>query len=145
MERDMTRQILTTALFAVATLGAASTALATETMPDTPAATSQTQIVSLYNLDAQAQTQVQTQAQTDWILDSDKADETLQPIIPIYMRDTNTVDFNLAGPIRFSVMEELVQQRFQNNVNDRGPVISTLDSQQYLRTTLAAANVKLTF
>jgi hypothetical protein len=141
MERDMTRQILTTALFAVATLGAASTALATETMPDTPAATSQTQIVSLYNLNAQAQ----TQAQTDWILDSDKADETLQPIIPIYMRDTNTVDFNLAGPIRFSVMEELVQQRFQNNVNDRGPVISTLDSQQYLRTTLAAANVKLTF
>jgi hypothetical protein len=141
MERDMTRQILTTALFAVATLGAASTALATETMPDTPAATSQTQIVSLYKLDAQAQ----TQAQTDWELDLEKTGEILQPITPIYMRDTNTVDFNLAGPIRFSVMEELVQQRFQNNVNDRGPVISTLDSQQYLRTTLAAANVKLTF
>lgn len=137
----MTRQILTTALFAVATLGAASTALATETMPDTPAATSQTQIVSLYKLDAQAQ----TQAQTDWELDLEKTGEILQPITPIYMRDTNTVDFNLAGPIRFSVMEELVQQRFQNNVNDRGPVISTLDSQQYLRTTLAAANVKLTF
>lgn len=61
------------------------------------------------------------------------------------MRGTNAIDLGVSAPIRLSVTEALLEPRYQNNVNDRGPAIYVLGRQQYLCATVAAAGVRLSF
>lgn len=61
------------------------------------------------------------------------------------------IALNISGPLKFSVMEEILLQRFENNINDRGPrtssapSIQSLDSSTYVRSTVAAAGISLPF
>ncbi|WP_427452376.1 hypothetical protein [Litorimonas sp. WD9-15] len=61
------------------------------------------------------------------------------------------IALNISGPIKFSVMEEILLQRFENNINDRGPrtssapSVQSLDSSTYVRSTVAAAGISLPF
>ena len=57
------------------------------------------------------------------------------------------IEFDITGPVRFSVMEERLLQRFENNINNRGQRVTAQspDSSTYIRSTVAAAEVSLPF
>ena len=57
----------------------------------------------------------------------------------------------IAGPIKFSVMEEFLSQRYENNLAQRGPAANdsafetSLKSSNYERSTVASAGISLPF
>ena len=131
-----TRTRLTAAIISFVALSATSAAAMSPTEIE-PAPVAAVPPAAFYDID--------TRVLKDWRLDAPQTD-AIRFTTREYVRDMlGTVDVSLAGPIRFSVMEERVARRFGNNINDRGPIIQSLDHQQYLRSTVAAAGVKLTF